>query len=246
MSECGKAQVPAKAGVAVMVVGAAVPVLVGYEIGLWSGSLVSAAAGFAMPALLLIAFRLGCLWIADLVSERVVRRSGQLCLSVYLILSAVRAIGFTTDLNVLFSQAGLAWAPLAAGLIFSGTLLVSAGRDLERRRLGWLTAVLVLSAIGAAIAIPKLGAARRQANQRACFANQKTIIGAIYMYNLDKNIKTDPTGNYSRYADELRRGGYIRSIPQDPGQGPNSEHHYELTGQQGTGIRCTVHGTFKL
>ncbi|MDD3000840.1 MAG: hypothetical protein PHF29_03725, partial [Candidatus Riflebacteria bacterium] len=46
---------------------------------------------------------------------------------------------------------------------------------------------LILAGIGlsAAIAIPNFQAARGQARQKACFANQRVLMGAIEMYNMD-------------------------------------------------------------
>ena len=51
--------------------------------------------------------------------------------------------------------------------------------------------MIVISIIGvlAAIAIPNFRQAREKSNQRACYANQKTILGAIEMYNLDYGIQ---------------------------------------------------------
>jgi hypothetical protein len=40
---------------------------------------------------------------------------------------------------------------------------------------------------------------------------------------------------------ELKEGGYLQSVPSDPGQGPGTERHYCLTGW-GNGITCLAHG----
>jgi hypothetical protein len=172
------------------------------------------------------------------------------------------------------------------------------------------------------IAAPNFKAARERSNVRACFANQKTVMGALEMYNLDKNtnvmhtvrgesavvrgswpaagaeVDTPPAGvewsswrdprrmdayrdlhrlprdvepwfpaprlpvelkdgavaggpdTGEAYAiprwvfDELKSGGYLQSIPQDPGQGPDTQHHYLMTGF-GNGIACLIHGTIE-
>ena len=81
---------------------------------------------------------------------------------------------------------------------------------------------------------------RYGANTRACYANQKTVVGAIEMYNLDKNTKrtTLDTGFWIA----LKSGGYLQSIPQDPGQGSGTSGHYRTTDTK-FGMTCDVHGT---
>lgn len=179
----------------------------------------------------------------------------------------------------------------------------------------------------AGLMAPNFKAARERANTRACFANQKTVIGAIEMYNLDRNVKaqaavlvpmcyhamapalTKPAepavralrsppagvewaywrdrkrmevyrqlsgleaapaaaaplvetvrynlpagygqafvespGMAARIPDwlwqDLKNGGYLQSIPEDPGFGPATEHNYCLT-SWGNGITCLSHG----
>lgn len=180
------------------------------------------------------------------------------------------------------------------------------------------------------IATPSFKSARERAGRSACFANQKTAIGAIEMYNVDKNVRVEaailaapcwhlktgavrsapsvaapgargpvkpPAGvEWAYWRDrkrmgayrvqhglertptalpaatpesgsvlppgfglgftapaggvaltpawlwqELKQGGYLQSIPQDPGFGPGTETHYCLTGW-GNGITCLSHG----
>ena len=101
--------------------------------------------------------------------------------------------------------------------------------------------MIVIAIIGvlAAIAVPNFKAARERANTRACYANQKTVVGAMEMYNLDKNTKR--TSLDSTFFEQMKSGGYLQSVPQDPGEGPGSHHHYEAC-NEGNGIRCTLHG----
>lgn len=56
--------------------------------------------------------------------------------------------------------------------------------------------------------VPTFKASRERANRRACFANQKTVIGALEMYNLDKNFKFqgEPVG-FAAPAPAPRRSG---------------------------------------
>lgn len=101
-----------------------------------------------------------------------------------------------------------------------------------------LSCILVLVAIGG----PGYWAAKQRATTRACYANQKTILGAMEMFGLDRNHKT---GQPLRPPlAELRAGGYLQSIPQDPGEGPGTEDHYRLTDEE-AGITCEVHGAIQ-
>jgi hypothetical protein len=74
---------------------------------------------------------------------------------------------------------------------------------------------------------------------RGCYSNQKTLVGAIEMYNLDKNTKRAPLD--AAFFAALKSGGYLQSIPDDPGQGPGSSGHYRIT-SAGNGITCEIHG----
>ncbi|MBI3892511.1 MAG: hypothetical protein HY303_13390 [Candidatus Wallbacteria bacterium] len=76
--------------------------------------------------------------------------------------------------------------------------------------------------------------------KRQCLANQRTLAGAIEMYNLDFNTKTERID--SELLAKLVKGGYLQRAFDDPGQGPGSSSHYVLT-QSGSGISCTVHGS---
>lgn len=111
----------------------------------------------------------------------------------------------------------------------------------RRFKITVLEILIVVMIIGvlAAIATPKFSAARPRANTRACYANQKTIVGAIEMYNLDRNTKR--TVLDASFYTSLRSGGYLQSIPQDPGQGPGTSANYAMTSEL-NGIKCKVHG----
>jgi hypothetical protein len=74
---------------------------------------------------------------------------------------------------------------------------------------------------------------------RACFANQKTLLGAVEMYNLDKHTRR--THLDAAFLSDLCAGQYLQSLPEDPGQGPNSVANYRIS-PGGTGITCTAHG----
>src|SRR5271165_1281975 len=79
--------------------------------------------------------------------------------------------------------------------------------------------MIVIAIIGvlAAVAMPNFRAARERSNTRACYANQKTIAGAVEMYNLDKCTRRSDIG--SSFCSVLVSGGYLQVLPGDPGQG---------------------------
>lgn len=113
----------------------------------------------------------------------------------------------------------------------------------RRRRKGFtlIELMIVIAIIGvlAAIAVPNFQAARKRANIRACYANQKTIAGAVEMYNLDFNTSVGTLGGI---WDALKTKGYLQSIPNDPGAGGTSNTNYTMTSDSGNGITCSTHG----
>ncbi|MBI4863830.1 MAG: hypothetical protein HY815_26770 [Candidatus Riflebacteria bacterium] len=102
--------------------------------------------------------------------------------------------------------------------------------------LGTLTLVL------AVIAFPNFRSTRHHSPTLSCYANQKTIAGAVEMYNLDKNTRRTVLDGDLWQA--LRSGGYLQSVPQDPTAGPGSSSQYSWT-SAGNGIRCARHGVIQ-
>ncbi|MBI4862942.1 MAG: hypothetical protein HY815_22170 [Candidatus Riflebacteria bacterium] len=111
----------------------------------------------------------------------------------------------------------------------------------RRSRITIWELLIVLAIIGvlAAIAIPNFRAARERPGTRGCYASQKTVAGAIEMYNLDKNTRR--TLLDGDFWSALKSGGYLMSIPQDEGQGPGSSANFAWTAA-GNGIKCSIHG----
>lgn len=112
-------------------------------------------------------------------------------------------------------------------------------RDRTRSRGAWaLGLVLILF-----VALPNVRAVRQDRSMyRRCYANQKTIVGAIEMYNLDKNTRR--TALDDAFFEALRSGGYLQNIPNDPPFGPGSSGHDRTRGD-GVGVECTVHGAIQ-
>lgn len=100
--------------------------------------------------------------------------------------------------------------------------------------------MIVIAIIGvlAAIAVPNFQKARERANQRACYANQKTIAGALEMYNLDFNTSLTELGETNLGI--LKSNGYLQAVPDDPGQGAGSSGKYKLSAEDG--VYCDTHG----
>ncbi len=103
-----------------------------------------------------------------------------------------------------------------------------------------LGGMFVFTIIGmlAAISVPNFRKARARANSRSCYANQKTVAGALEMYNLDNNVSINQLTD--DVWQNLRDQGYLQTIPDDPGFGSGTHHNYRLTPEGD--IYCTCHG----
>lgn len=99
--------------------------------------------------------------------------------------------------------------------------------------------VMAIIAVLAGIAVPAFKEARRRSNQRSCYANQKTIRGALVQISLDTNTtyETNPL-EWDMFIAE----GYLRAKPDDPGQGAGSHLNYELDVDNDFTLYCKVHG----
>ncbi len=149
--------------------------------------------------------------------------------------------------ELLFAAPALLGAAVAHALLaMSWATVDETRRGPDRPRPGTLgvavRAGLAFAFFGAFVATMQTN--REYANRRACFANQKTIAGALEMYALDMNVPVPAYGAAIRK--ELTRNGYLCHVPQDPGQGAESEDHYVVvpTSVTDNGILCLYHGTW--
>ncbi len=99
--------------------------------------------------------------------------------------------------------------------------------------------MIVIAIIGvlAAIAIPNFRQARAKSNTRACYTNQKTILGALEMYNLDYGQSLVIAGKAT--LDDLATKKYLQSSPKDPGCGDKDNYRSDDKGV----VWCLFHGT---
>ena len=128
------------------------------------------------------------------------------------------------------------FATSAASCVFG---LAGVGSDGARLRAAGALLLGGLSTWAALIVMPAGRGPNARANTRACYANQKTIAGAVEMYNLDHNTKR--TRLDAAFYNSLRSGGYLQTIPTDPGAGFGSSANYQLT-QGANGVSCIAHG----
>ncbi|HEY9068892.1 MAG TPA: hypothetical protein VIV61_01475 [Candidatus Ozemobacteraceae bacterium] len=105
--------------------------------------------------------------------------------------------------------------------------------------------LLVTSTIGvlAAIAIPNFQRARGMALKNACFANQRMLLGAIELYNMDNTtLKTSLSPEDYGPAGVLLLKGYLSDGIRLPT--PECSYFSEGDLSKGGHITCAVHGSF--
>ncbi|MGM0600790.1 MAG: competence type IV pilus major pilin ComGC [Candidatus Rifleibacteriota bacterium] len=102
------------------------------------------------------------------------------------------------------------------------------------------TGLIPVATVGilAAIAIPNFRKARGTARKTACFANQRVLLGATEMWNMDHPEMQ--TTLDKAFIEKLVEEGYLRSVPTCPAGGT-----YSSTGDLSTAdgeITCSEHG----
>lgn len=103
--------------------------------------------------------------------------------------------------------------------------------------------LLMTSTVGvlAAIAIPNFQRAKMQARKSACFANQRVLLGAIEMYNMDNaTMKTSLSPEDYGPGGVLVMKGYLTSGLSLPEPGCSYSSVGDLS--KGGSIKCAIHG----
>lgn len=100
---------------------------------------------------------------------------------------------------------------------------------------------LAATGVIAAIAIPNFKKARNEAQKKACFANQRVLLGAVEMYNMDHPEMLQTLN--SKSFESLVKEGYIKYAPECPTRGEylSEGDLCTATGQ----IKCSKHGAVK-
>lgn len=92
----------------------------------------------------------------------------------------------------------------------------------------WLLLAGLVLGVVAAIMVPSFHHRenRGRAYQRMCFANQKTLAGALEMYELDYDTRVEVVD--SALLETFREHGYLQYVPDDPGVGRGAQSNYFL------------------
>lgn len=145
---------------------------------------------------------------------------------IFLIFMAVVVMAVVSR-SLLLSILGWLWNAVCAlfGFVFGG----------KGFRLIELMIVIIIIGVLAAMAIPNFRKAREQARDKACYANQRVLLGAVEMYNMDKENSMT-----SLDIDALLNGKYLKSRPYPP----ETRCQYLSSGNLAeTGlIYCQLHG----
>ncbi|MBI4859222.1 MAG: hypothetical protein HY815_02965 [Candidatus Riflebacteria bacterium] len=130
-------------------------------------------------------------------------------------------------------------AMLESGWLFALALSVlGLLLDEQRRRAIATTALVMFALCCLAVIRPNLESTEKEAHRRACFNLQRTIAGAIELYNQDGKGR-EPLGE--KYLLQLQAAGYLKEVPVDPGFRRSSRNHFKHI-FEGNGITCTAHG----
>ncbi len=97
-----------------------------------------------------------------------------------------------------------------------------------------------LGALQAELKSAKPGAAWTK-QQKQCFKVQHGIARAVAAYNKAQNENRRDILS-RRLSRDLVRGGFLKKVPVDPGQGPGSFNSYKGRSRK-TGMTCRVHGS---
>ncbi|MDD3146730.1 MAG: prepilin-type N-terminal cleavage/methylation domain-containing protein [Candidatus Riflebacteria bacterium] len=133
--------------------------------------------------------------------------------------------------KLLFAILSWLWSAICTvfGFIFGG----------QGFRLIELMIVVMIIGVLAALAVPNFRKAREQARDKACYANQRVLTGAVEMYNMDNSdgLMT------SLDIDSLLSKRYLKSRPALP----EKDCRYLSNGNlaEGGTIYCQLHGSYE-
>jgi len=118
---------------------------------------------------------------------------------------------------------------------------MSCGRRRQHAAFTLVEVVIVVAivAVLAAIAVPQYRKVRERSQRRSCYANLKTIAGALEWYCADVNLPYQLTsdGDFT----PLLKGGYLNALPECPTKGKGC---YTAAGGKNQAV-CSFHGTIK-
>jgi len=97
--------------------------------------------------------------------------------------------------------------------------------------------LIVLSILGvlAGLAVPAFKMVHKRSQQKSCYANLRTLNGAVQWYSADNNITYQITA--PEHFDPLVEGGFLQARPECPANGAYTCE---------TGLKqcvCATHGT---
>lgn len=118
-------------------------------------------------------------------------------------------------------------------------LIVGASGPKRSPTLIELAIIIAIIGILAAIAQPSYPRRSGHSRMKACFANQRVILGAIEMYNMDHNELLHHMDD--GVMELLTSGKYLKYKAACPGHPPGQYVNDGDLAQEGT-IKCTIHG----
>lgn len=122
---------------------------------------------------------------------------------------------------------------------------VDTGRKGRLREVLSALALLLIVVLASSICVPAFRPAKARARLRACFANQKTLAGAIEMYNLDNKTRPWAEGPHRLGVEEqglLVKAGYLQALMTDPLPGLAVSPDNYLLLDPSPRLMCLLHG----